>query len=83
MNDLNYRVVFDQKHLGMYLNLPEDYTNNVEDISKDTPEDLKYLSHYAAAWGIDDDGYRRDFIMRAPELMKKISSGSLIVERMH
>lgn len=71
MTNGSYFSILDQETLGKVLNLPKDYAKHVDSIKKDTPDSLKDIAHYALAWGIGDDGYRYDFIMRSPEIMRE------------
>lgn len=34
-------------------------------IIRDTPEDFRKIAHYAAIWGVSDDGYRGNMIRNA------------------
>lgn len=71
MTDDNYRVsVLGPTELAEKLNISI-RSEELSNLEKDTPSNLKDIVHYALAWGIDDDGYRRDFIMKAPETMRR------------
>lgn len=46
-------------------------SEKILEIEKDTPDNLKDIAHYAAAWGVADDGFRREFIAKACEYVKQ------------
>jgi hypothetical protein len=71
IKDRDYSAVLNQDELGAKLNLPIDYAKNRATLEQHVPENLKDIVHYAIAWGIDDDGYRRDFILKSPDELKR------------
>ena len=58
--------IFDPERLGALLGLSADQTR-LEGIMEGTPPVLSPIAHYAASWGISDDGYRLEFLTRVPE----------------
>ena len=53
------------------LEVPVSLEDRIAAIEPDTPGNLRDFIHYAAIWGVCDDGYRMDLIQAAPEWAKQ------------
>lgn len=54
-----------EEELGIEIN-----QDRLESIINGAPYELHEIAHYAAAWGISDDGYRLDFIKNTDNNLK-------------
>jgi hypothetical protein len=69
---LNADVLISELHLtNESLNFAKKRLEKQDTISLGTPENVRHLAHYAAIWGITDDGFRSEFVRHAPSEMKQ------------
>jgi hypothetical protein len=57
--------------LLLELKLPAHTIESMPEIESGTPSKLRPIMHYAAIWGISDDGYRSALVGSAPQKLRQ------------
>lgn len=63
--------VIEREKLALFLGMTLSDIEAVDEIAAQAPIRLRSIAHYAAFWGISDDGRRSELIRRTPDNLRR------------